>query len=94
MPEPLDPVTKKDLDDAITMIMAHTHDQGRQSVAGWLTTAIVLTIAFLLGGVWGVLIAFVVLRIIQFFHPSKKYLAAIKAKYLKVNPFDSGSPKM
>ncbi len=66
MPEPLDPINKKDLDDVITIITVHTADQGRKALNGLLTTAIVLTIAFLLGGVWGVLIVFVVLRIIQF----------------------------
>ncbi len=78
MPEPLDPINKKDLDDVITIITVHTADQGRKALNGLLTTAIVLTIAFLLGGVWGVLIVFVVLRIIQLFHPSKKYHDAIK----------------
>ena len=82
MNESTDPVSKKDLDVAITMVMAHNADQTRQFLDGLVTSAIVLIIAFLLGDVWGVLVVLVVMRIIQFFHPQKKALEAVKKQYL------------
>ena len=80
-----DPVEKGDLDDAITTIMVHSQDQGRQLLSGLLTTAIILIVAFLLGNVWGVLIVLVIMRILQVFHPGKKAAAAVKRKHLSRN---------
>ena len=83
MNEPLDPVSKRDLDAAITVVMIHTHDQQRLLVNGLITGAIVLIIAFLLADVVGVLIVLVLARIIQFFHPSKKDVTVVKNRWLK-----------
>ena len=80
--EPNDPVEKKDLDAAITTTMVHTADQVRQFLNGLLTNALILIVAFLLGGVWAVLIALAVMRILQHFHPSKKAAEAVKKQYL------------
>jgi len=82
MNEPHDPVKKGDLDDAVTTIMVHNQDQGRQLLTGLLTTAIILIVAFLLGGVWAVLIVLVVMRILQIFHPGKKIAEAVKKHHL------------
>lgn len=83
MNEPLDPVSKKDLEAAITLVMAHNHDQQRLFVNVLITGAIVLIIAFLLAGVWGTLIVLVLARVIQFFHPSKKEVAVIKNQWIR-----------
>ena len=83
MNEPLDPVSKKDLEAAITLVMVHNNDQQRLFVNGLITGAIVLIIAFLLAGVWGTLIVLVLARVIQFFHPSKKEVAVIKNQWIK-----------
>ena len=83
MNEPLDPVSKKDLEAAITLVMVHNHDQQRLFVNGLITGAIVLIIAFLLAGVWGTLIVLVLARVIQFFHPSKKEVAVIKNQWIR-----------
>ena len=85
MNEPHNPVEKGDLDDAITTIMVHSQDQGRQFLNGFLTTAIIGIVAFLLGDVWGVLIVLVVMRILQMFHPGKKIAAAVKKHHLSGN---------
>ena len=82
MNEQYDPVEKRHLDDAVTTIIVHTADQVRQFLNGILTTALILIVAFLLGGVWAVLIALVVMRIFQIFHPSKKAAEAVKKQYL------------
>ena len=82
MNEPNNPVEKGDLDGAITTIMVHNQDQGRQFLNGLLTTAIILIVAFLLAGVWAVLIALAVMRILQHFHPSKKAAEAVKKQHL------------
>ena len=83
MNEPLGPVSKKDLEAAITLVMAHNHDQQRLFVNDLITGAIVLIIAFLLAGVWGTLIVLVLARVIQFFHPSKKEVAVIKNQWIR-----------
>ena len=83
MNEPLDPVSKRDLDAAITVVMTHTHDQQRLLVNGLITGAIVLIIAFLLADVVGVLIVLVLAHIIQFPPPSKKIAAAVKNRWLR-----------
>ena len=83
MNEPLDPVSKKDLEAAITLVMVHNHDQQRLFLDGLITGAIVLIIAFLLAGVWGTLIVLVLARVIQFFHPSKKEVAVIKNQWIR-----------
>ena len=83
MNEPLDPVSKKDLEAAITLVMVHNHDQQLLFVNGLITGAIVLIIAFLLAGVWGTLIVLVLARVIQFFHPSKKEVAVIKNQWIR-----------
>ena len=83
MNEPLDPVSKTDLEAAITLVMAHNHDQQRLFVNVLITGAIVLIIAFLLAGVWGTLIVLVLARVIQFFHPSKKEVAVIKNQWIR-----------
>ena len=83
MNEPLDPVSKKDLEAAITLVMVHNHDQQRLFVNVLITGAIVLIIAFLLAGVWGTLIVLVLARVIQFFHPSKKEVAVIKNQWIR-----------
>ena len=83
MNEPLDPVSKRDLDALITVVRAHNQDQQRLLVDGLITGAIVLVIAFLLADVWGVLIILVLARIIQFFHPSKKHAAVVKNRWLR-----------
>ena len=82
MNEQYDPVEKRHFDDAVTTIMVHTADQVRQFLNGILTTALILIVAFLLAGVWAVLIALAVMRIIQHFHPSKKAAEAVKKQYL------------
>ncbi len=82
MNEPNNPVEKRDLDDAVTTIMVHTADQVRQFLNGMLTAALILIVAFLLAGVWAVLIALAVMRILQHFHPSKKAAEAVKKQYL------------
>ena len=83
MNEPFNPVSKKDLDAAITVVMAHNQDQQRMLLNGLITGAIVLIIVFLLADVWGVLIILVLARIIQFFHPSKKHAAVVKNRWLR-----------
>ena len=82
MNQPNDPVEKRHIDDAVTTIMVHTADQVRQFLNGILTTALILIVAFLLAGVWAVLIALAVMRILQHFHPSKKAAEAFKKQYL------------
>ena len=87
MNEPLDPVSKRDLDAAITVVMAHNQDQHRLSADGLVTGAIVLIIAFLLADVLGVLTVLVLARIIQFFHPSKKHAAVVKNRWRQGHPW-------
>ena len=82
MNQPLEPIWKKDLDEAVTVVMAQNFEQLRLLVSGLLSHAIAMVIAFLLGGVWGMLIVLVVARIIQVFHPNKKNIAAVKNRYV------------
>ena len=51
MNEPLDPVSKRDLDATTTVVMVHNQDQQRLLVNGLITGAIVLIIAFLLAAI-------------------------------------------